>query len=289
MSEYPEAVSVVMRSYNEAWAIGDTLKAVKEQDFPGEIEIIVIDSGSNDGSQEIIESHKPAVFHQIPPGTYIPGVVLNWGIRKASHEWVVFLNADATPANNQWLGEMLKAALADENLGIVFGRQAPREDCWPVYAHDYKRCFGPNRESHLWGHFFSMVSCAVQKGVWEQYPIREDLQYAEDDEWSRRIADAGLNIVFAEKSVAIHSHNYTAKQAYKRAYGDMLALSQAESVAPSSLKFVGTVIKGTLADVTRDWGYFSEIKERSSILQALPVRLAQRYGRWKANHAVTPS
>ena len=289
MSELPKSVSIVIRSYNEAWAIDDTLEAVKSQNFEGDIEVIVIDSGSDDGSQKIIEHHQPAIFHQIPKGTYVPGVVLNWGISKATSEWVLFLNADATPADNQWLSEMLKAALADDNVGIVFGRQAPRSDCWPVYAHDYKRCFGPNRESHQWGHFFSMVSCAVKKTTWKQYPIREDLQYAEDDEWSRRISAAGLNIVFAEKSVAIHSHNYTMRQAYKRAYGDMLALSQAHSVSPSSLRFVGTVVKGTIADVLRDWGYFSQIQERLSIIQALPVRFAQRYGRWKANHAVPAS
>ena len=152
-------------------------------------------------------------FTRYPKGLYVPGGRIELGIRKSSHEWVVFINADATPAYDQWLKEMLSAAVADDKLGIVFKCQAPRPDCWPVYAHDYKRCFGPDRESHQWGHFFSMVSCAVKKSTWEVYLIREDLQYAEDDEWSRRISAAGLNIVFAEKSVAIHSHNYTVKEA----------------------------------------------------------------------------
>ena len=54
MNPMPSAVSVVMRSFNEAWAIRDTIRQLSAQDFGGEIELIVIDSGSSDGSEEII-------------------------------------------------------------------------------------------------------------------------------------------------------------------------------------------------------------------------------------------
>ena len=285
MNELPKSVSVVMRSYNEAWALQDTLAALNAQAYPGDVELIIIDSGSSDGSEEIIKKFGPQIFHQIPKGTYVPGVVLNWGIRNARNEWVVFLNADACPADEHWLDELLKVAVETENLGAVFGRQIPRDDCWGVHAHDYKRCFGPDRDSDKWDHFFSMVSCATRKSIWEAYPFREDLQYAEDDEWSRRMKAEGLEIAFAEKSVAIHSHNYTAKQAYKRAYGDMLAVSRAGTVPIASLPFIGTVCRGTLADLSRDWSYFSETRQPLSIARSIPIRFAQRYARWRANHA----
>jgi rhamnosyltransferase len=50
MNTLPEKISLVMRSYNEAWAIEDTLNSVSDQAYPGEIELIVIDSASTDGS-----------------------------------------------------------------------------------------------------------------------------------------------------------------------------------------------------------------------------------------------
>lgn len=56
MNSIPQAVSVIMRSFNEAWAIGDTISNLFDQDFDGEIELIVIDSGSSDGSIEIIQN-----------------------------------------------------------------------------------------------------------------------------------------------------------------------------------------------------------------------------------------
>ena len=48
-------VSLIMRSYNEAWALKETLPALAAQDFKN-WELIVIDSGSTDGSQELIRT-----------------------------------------------------------------------------------------------------------------------------------------------------------------------------------------------------------------------------------------
>ena len=41
MNPLPDSITLVMRSYNEAWAIEDTLKAVFSQDYTGSIELIV--------------------------------------------------------------------------------------------------------------------------------------------------------------------------------------------------------------------------------------------------------
>ena len=136
MTPFPKAVSVVMRSFNEAPAIGDTIQQLFAQDFGGEIELIVIDSGSSDGSVEIIQNARPAKFIQIPPGTYVPGVVLNRGAREASHDWIIYLNADATPVGNNWLSELLAPCVANPGFGAAFSRQIPRPDCKAVFAHD---------------------------------------------------------------------------------------------------------------------------------------------------------
>ena len=48
-------VSIIMRSFNEAWALRETLPALRAQDYKN-WELIVIDSGSTDGSVELIES-----------------------------------------------------------------------------------------------------------------------------------------------------------------------------------------------------------------------------------------
>ncbi|MGB0745029.1 MAG: glycosyltransferase family 2 protein, partial [Opitutales bacterium] len=279
MSTLPEKISLVMRSYNEAWAIEETLRGIFDQDYTGEIELIVIDSGSTDGSHEIIQRYNPKEFIILESGTYVPGKVLNQGFKLSSNDWVVFLNSDATPANKHWLTELLAAAVKSPKLGAAFSRQIPREDCQAVFAHDYERCFGPDRESKNWDHFFSMVSCIAYKPTWEKIPIREDLQYAEDDEWTRRLKDEGYEILLAENSIVIHSHNYTPKQAYKRAKGDAIAVAQAGNVPNEKRAWHRDVFLPALKDAMRDFSYLRRNGKLGQIFHAYQVRYQQRLGR----------
>src|SRR5690348_10076523 len=57
-------ISIIMRSYNEGWALRETLPALRAQDYKN-WELIVIDSGSTDGSVDLIRQAKPAHFIQI--------------------------------------------------------------------------------------------------------------------------------------------------------------------------------------------------------------------------------
>jgi rhamnosyltransferase len=285
MKPMPQAVSVIMRSFNEAWAIGTTIQQVYSQDFDGEIELIVIDSGSTDGSIAIIRDAKPAKLIEIPLGTYVPGVVLNQGAREASHDWLVYLNADATPVGKNWLTQLLRAGLDCTDFGAAFSCQIPRPDCRAVFAHDYDRCFGPQRESRTWPHFFSMVSCVTHRSVLDKHPIREDLQYAEDDEWTRRLAGNGLQIVYADDSVVVHSHNYTLRQSYKRAFGDAMAMAATSSTHPRDVNYHYFVLIGFFRDAIRDVKWCLKNQRITGISHSLAVRLAQRLGRRDGHHA----
>lgn len=278
MNPPPNAVSVVMRSFNEAWAIGETIRQIFAQDFPGEIELIVIDSGSSDGSLEIIRKANPAKLIEIPLGTYVPGVVLNRGAAEASHDWICYLNADATPVGNHWLSNLIAPCLDHKHFGAAFSRQIPRPDCHAVFAHDYDRCFGPNRDSATWDHFFSMVSSLTHRSVLKQQPFREDLQYAEDDEWTRRLAAQGFAILYAPDSVAMHSHNYTLRQSYKRAFGDAKAMAAASTLPPQSGN-LPLAILGAAKDSLRDVRWCLQNQHPASIPFASLTRLAQRLGR----------
>ena len=285
MIPLPPAVSVIMRSFNEAWAIGNTIRQLYSQEYEGEIELIVIDSGSTDGSLAIIHDARPAKLIQIPPGTYVPGVVLNRGAREASHDWLIYLNADATPVGRNWLANLLAPGLASPKFGAAFSRQIPRPKCKAVFAHDYDRCFGPNRESATWDHFFSMVSSATHRSVLNQFPIREDLQYAEDDEWTRRLVTHGLDLIYASDSVVMHSHNYTLRQSYKRSFGDAKAMAAVSTKLPATVNYHYFVLLGWLRDSFKDARWCLKNHRLSGIPFATAVRLAQRLGRRNGYHA----
>src|SRR5258706_468564 len=95
-------VSIIMRSRNEGWALRETLPAVRGQNYKN-WELIVIDSGSTDGSVELIREARPRHFIQIQPEEYNPSRVMNHGMKLAQSAFAIFLNADATPQNSNWL------------------------------------------------------------------------------------------------------------------------------------------------------------------------------------------
>src|SRR5437868_4754603 len=243
-------VSIILRSFNEGWALRETLPAIRAQCYSN-WELIVIDSGSTDGSVELIRNAHPRHFIQIPPEEYNPSRVMNHGMRLGCAELGIFLNADATPQGPNWLRPLV-LALQNPEVAAVFGRQIPRPDCKAVYAHDYERCFGPNRESAKWEHFFSMVSSGLHKDIWAKRGFLEQFQYSEDDEYTRWCRAQGYRVVYVPESVVMHSHNYTPKQAYQRSYGEAKALAAVCTGRPPEINWPRTALLGWMNDARRD-------------------------------------
>jgi rhamnosyltransferase len=271
-------VSIIVRSFNEAWALRETLPALQAQDFKN-WELIVIDSGSTDGSGELIQKARPRFFLQIKPQDYNPSRVMNLGMNVAASEFGIFLNADATPQGSSWLRPLVKA-LQNPRTAAVFGKQIPRPNCEAVFAHDYERCFGPNRESARWDHFFSMASSGLRKDIWAQRGFLEKMQYSEDDEYTRWCRAQGYRVLYVPESIAMHSHNYTPQQAYKRSFGEAKALAAVWTGRPEEVSWPGTVLLGWLNDARRDLGFCLRAHKLTEWPHALRIRWEQRRARF---------
>ena len=270
-------VTIVLRSFNEAWALRETLSALQAQNHRA-WELIVFDSGSTDGSVELIQRAQPRHFVQLLPHEYRPGRVLNQGMELARQDRVIFLNADATPQGADWLGPLV-AELADPQVAAAFSRQVPRPDCEAAFARDYERCFGYHRESARWDHFFSMVSSGLRRDVWERRGFLETMQYSEDDEYTRWCRAEGYDIRYCPNSIVMHSHNYTPRQAYKRSFGEAWALTGMRDGPARACTFGRTVLLGWLRDGGGDLRYCLRNGRIGQWLRALAIRWQQRLGR----------
>ncbi len=270
-------VSIILRSFNEAWALRDTLAALTAQDYRN-WELIGFDSGSSDGSVSLLQAAKPRCLVQLLPHEYRPGRVLNQAMELARTDRVVFLNADATPQGPNWLGPLVEA-LGEPGVAAVFGRQIPRPDCQAAFARDYDRCFGANRESVRWDHFFSMVSSGLRRGPWARRGFRETLQYSEDDEYTRWCRAAGYLIRYCPDSVVMHSHNYTPRQAYKRSFGEAWALAATAQGASKECNAPRSPFPGWLRDAAADLRFCGRTGRLGQWPRALATRWHQRLGR----------
>jgi len=115
------SVSVVVPVLNGAATIGDMLNALLHQSgAPQQFEIIVVDNGSTDSTCAIIEKFAVTMLHEPKRG---PAAARNRGLRHASGEIIVHLDADTLPTRS-WLREIV-APFADPDVILVGGKTVP--------------------------------------------------------------------------------------------------------------------------------------------------------------------
>jgi len=111
-------ISIITVSYNNKETIEDTILSVKGQDYPN-VEYIVVDGASNDGTVEILKSHQNNISHIITEpddGIYY---AMNKGIDLASGDVIGFINADDVLASPQVLSNVARV-MQDESLDSCF-------------------------------------------------------------------------------------------------------------------------------------------------------------------------
>ena len=148
-----EKIAIIMRSFNDADVIQDTLEALSRQTVR-QFELWNFDSSSTDGTLEIIRkfNHADRILLN-DSAQYNPGRVLNEAVATVDADILVFLNSDATPQDEFWL-ERLVEPLMDPTVGAIFGRQVARHNCRSLFVKDTERSFGDGSESARWTHFF---------------------------------------------------------------------------------------------------------------------------------------
>ena len=101
-------VSIVTACYNSARTIADTLLSVAAQRH-GQVEHIVVDGGSSDGTLAIIERHREGIATLVSEPDQGVYDAMNKGIALASGEVVGFLNSDDVYADDQVLADVAAA------------------------------------------------------------------------------------------------------------------------------------------------------------------------------------
>jgi glycosyltransferase involved in cell wall biosynthesis len=97
--------SVVIPSYNHVRFVGEAIRSVLEQDVD-DLELIVIDDGSCDGSIEVVRGISDSRMQLIEQGNQGTHAALNRGLAMARGRWLAVLNSD-----DRWAPGRLRAAL----------------------------------------------------------------------------------------------------------------------------------------------------------------------------------
>ena len=88
-------ISIVTACYNHAAFVSETIESVLSQNYPN-LELILIDDGSTDGSWEVIQRYRFGLAHceRLEGYRDTPTIALNQGLKHSTGEIMMYLNSD---------------------------------------------------------------------------------------------------------------------------------------------------------------------------------------------------
>ncbi|TDC84273.1 glycosyltransferase [Actinomadura sp. 7K507] len=225
-------VSVIVPAYNEEAGIAATIASLLDTDYPGTVEVIVVDDGSLDRTAAIVDSIAlPAVQLIRKANGGKPGA-LNTGIAVARAEILVLVDGDTVFQRDTI--RHLVAPLADPRVGAVSGntKVANRGGLLGRWQH-IEYVIGFNLDRRMFDVLECMPTVPGAVGAFRRTVIAQvggvpGDTLAEDTDLTMAICRAGLRVVYEEKALAWtetpSSPRQLWRQRYRWCYGTMQAI-----------------------------------------------------------------
>jgi rhamnosyltransferase len=273
-------VSVVIPAKNGARYLDEVLKMVYAQACNYTYEVIVIDSGSTDGTLDIVKRY-PLRLIEIRPDEFGHGKTRNLGASIAKGRYLVFITQDAVPATDQWLTRLVQHLERDMIAG-AYGGQIPRDDTNPVEQFFLRTRYPAqgsikhvgNGKTNMHTIFFSNANSAIRREFLQKYPFPDDLIMSEDQEWAKRVLLEGYRIAYDPEAAVYHSHNFSVETVFRRYFDSGVSLGQFARDEYSSRSFVS----GGLYHVRHEMRYLLRSGNRRWIPYAVLYDLSKFVG-----------
>ena len=228
-------VSVITPARNAAKTIERCIISVLRQNFEGNLEYIVVEGGSTDGTRQILEKYQTEgkIKLIIGPGKG-PATARNIGIKEARGEILVFIDADCE-ADENWMRNLIKPFKKEEVGGVCGSVKTPRglSLIGRIVGLDWEY----RQEERIvkglrWFHF---MNTAYRREIFDKIGLlNEEFVTGEDQEFFRRAVRTGYKFLFVEDAVVYHYHRSTLlgflKQFFNYGRGSIKALRKEKSL-----------------------------------------------------------
>ncbi len=215
--------SVLIPTRNPGPQIHQVLEIIFAQRVEFDFEVVIVDSTSRPADIQLMRTF-PVRLQQISPAEFGHGRTRNLLGRLARGRMLLYLSQDAEPVGPDWMRTLLQP-FEDPLVAGCYAQQVPRVDADPLCHFFLARTYGARparrrvanaRSMRIDEIFFSNVSSAIRRDVWERFPFRDDVVMSEDQYWAYDVLCAGFDVVYHPWARVCHSHNYSLRTLFRR-------------------------------------------------------------------------
>ncbi|MDB5511040.1 MAG: hypothetical protein JWR08_523 [Enterovirga sp.] len=222
--------SIFIPTYNAGPGFDDVLAAIRRQACDFDYDLLVMDSGSTDGTAErVLRLADPRVrLERIDKAQFQHGRTRNLGISRTDGEFVALLTQDAMPKDGRWLSNLVAGFGRGDRVAGVTGRHEAYPEHDPFTKRDMNELFDAldllpsvvdlevGLPSFLYSgsltwrmraFFYSDNNSAMSRAVWKVLPYPE-IPWGEDQVWAAQALRLGFQKVYADDAVVYHSHAF---------------------------------------------------------------------------------
>jgi len=169
-----DTVSIITVTYNSVAMLRKTVDSVESQTY-GNKEFVIIDGGSTDGTREYLMEHRDRIDAWISEPDQGIFDAMNKGSKKATGEWIIFLNSGDLFSNDKVLEDVFSADIP-EDADVIYG------DTVYSYGKEEYQEYRKSRElKHFWkGMLTSHQSFFVRKRIMAHRPFDTSYGVAAD-------------------------------------------------------------------------------------------------------------
>lgn len=273
--------SIVIRTLDEARYLDELLVAIEQQELgPFQVEVVVIDSGSTDGTLQIAERHGCVITH-ITREQFSFGRSLNMGCAVARGDILVLISGHCVPADRQWLRELCQP-IATGQVDYSYGKQIGGPESHFSECRIFGKYFPEQSRIPQDGFFCNNANSAISRTAWERYRFDENVTGLEDMELAQRLHRDGGHIGYVAEACVHHHHSESWKQVQRRFEREALALQR---IMPQIHVRHRDLIRYISSSIWHDWR--CAWQERVFLRKAWEIvqyRVCQYTGSFKGNH-----